>query len=265
MTTEQITAIHSDQSSRTTEMDVVIVNYNTRELLRACLESLRNSDAASIVVVDNGSNDGSTEMVTNEFPNVLLRAKPYSRGYGAGANSGARLCHAPYVLVLNSDTEIPPGAIGALARYLDEHPSVGLVGPRLSNPDGSLQTSCFHFPTPFYMLTLESSLHNIAGKMPGLRNRYLPTSDHAHARPVPWVLGAALAMRRSVFDELGGFDEGFFMYNEEIDLAYRVWKAGWQVHFAPVTTILHVGGASTKLHRATMMAQLYRSRLRFYR
>ena len=120
MMTEQRIATQSGPPSRTTEMDVVIVNYNTCELLRACLESLRNAEAASIVVVDNGSTDGSAEMVTDAFPGVLLRAKPYSRGYGAGANSGAQLCNAPYVLILNSDTEIPPGTIAALARYLDE-------------------------------------------------------------------------------------------------------------------------------------------------
>jgi N-acetylglucosaminyl-diphospho-decaprenol L-rhamnosyltransferase len=245
-------------------MDVVVVNYNTRDHLRSCLASL-HGQSATVVVVDNGSTDRSQEMVRGEHPAVLLLDDGVNRGYGAAANAGIRVGSAPYVLVLNSDTIVPDGALASLCFYLDEHPDVGMLGPRLVNPDGTLQSSCFPFPTPFTSFLGESGLGFFIRFIPAVRQRYPRTWSHDRPRNVSWVLGAALAIRREAFDAVGGFDERYFMYFEEVDLAYRLQKSGWGVHFAPVTEVTHVGAASTRHVADRMRLEYYVSMARFYR
>jgi GT2 family glycosyltransferase len=245
-------------------LDVVVVNYNTREHLRSCLVSL-HGQSATVVVVDNGSTDGSQEMVRSEYPDVVLLHDGMNRGYGAAANAGVRGGNAPYVLVLNSDTIVPEGALTSLRVYLDAHPDVGMLGPRLVNPDGSLQSSCFPFPTPFTSFLGESGLGFFIRFIPVVRQRYPRTWSHDRPRNVSWILGAALAIRRAAFDAAGGFDERYFMYFEEVDLAYRLQKAGWRVHFAPVADITHVGAASTSRVADRMRLEYYVSMARFYR
>ena len=130
-------------------MAVAIVNWNTRDLLRACLSSCLAEAPEEIVVVDNGSYDGSIDMVRREFPSVHLKVLSANPGYGAASNIAFRLCRAPHVLLLNSDTEVRPGALAALSQALDERPQTGVIGPKLENPDGSLQQSVFPFPSPY--------------------------------------------------------------------------------------------------------------------
>ena len=248
-----------------TTISVAIVSYNTREHVRACLETVRDEHAHEVIVVDNASSDGTAEMIRAEYPWVVLDVSPTNRGYGAASNRAIARSSGDYVFLLNSDVRLRPGALAALSAYLDEHPEAGLLGPRLHNPDGTLQISCFPFPTPLYVLLKESSLGPRMQHVPLLRDLYLPTWSHSHSRDVPWVLGAALAIRRTAFDAVGGFDERFFMYSEEVNLCLRLRAAGWQIHFAPVTEVVHIGGASTARHRAAMSAQLYASQVQFYR
>jgi GT2 family glycosyltransferase len=165
---------------------------------------------------------------------------------------------------LNSDTRLHPGALAALAGYLESHPRVGMVGPRLVNPDGTLQPSVYPTPAPVAELLRWTSLAAVAARMPGLRDRYFLRWSHERAASVGWLVGAALAIRKEAFDEVGGFDTSFFMYSEEVDLAYRLGKAGWEVHFVPAATVTHFGGASTDAYRADMMARLFASMYRFY-
>lgn len=247
-----------------TSITAIIVNYNTREHLSACLESLNNSAFYEVIVVDNSSSDGSVELVRDSYPWVRLISSQTNRGYGSGANEGIADCASDYVLLLNSDTQLEPSGPGALCTYLDQHPSVAIAGPRLINPDGTVQATCYPFPTPMHIFLQESGLGRVVGATPGLRERYLPTASHRSDRSVPWVLGAALAIRRSAFESVGGFDSTFFMYYEEVDLCYRLRSAGWQIHFAPVTTIMHVGGASTSQRRADMLVRWYASLQHFY-
>lgn len=244
---------------------VAIISWNTRAYLRSCLLTVQSEGAAQVVVVDNGSTDGSIEMIRDEFPQVLLQVNSTNVGYGAAANQALRACSTDHVLLLNSDTLLLPGSLQALATYLDEHLEVGMAGPHIQNPDGSLQISCFHFPSPFYTLLWETSFGHLADLSPALRERYLPAWSHDRARAVPWVLGAALAIRREAFNAIDGFDESFFMYSEEIDLAYRLQLAGWHTHFAPDAAIVHVGGASTVQRKLAMARQLVSSRVHFYR
>jgi GT2 family glycosyltransferase len=244
---------------------VAIVNYNTREDLRACLTSVRPAGATEVVVVDNASSDGSAAMVQEEFPEVTLCANQTNTGYGSAANQAITLCRAPYVLLLNSDTLIQPKTLGILDNYLSTHPQVAIAGPRLFNPDGTLQPSAYPFPTPLHLFLEESTLGRLIRHFPWLRQRYLRTWSHDHARPVPWLLGAALAIRRQPFTALGGFDTSYFMYAEETDLCYRLRAAGWDIHFAPNATIIHTGGASTGQYRTAMAVQFFASIRYFYR
>lgn len=140
-----------------------------------------------------------------------------------------------------------------------------MVGPKLVNPDGSLQPSIYPLPSPAAELMRWTSLSKPAARFPALRRRYFLNTAHNRAQPVGWVVGAALAIRKRAFDEVGGFDQSLFMYSEEVDLAYLLQKAGWQVHFAPVATIAHVGGASTEAVRSDMSARLFESMRYFYR
>jgi GT2 family glycosyltransferase len=203
-------------------------------------------------------------MVRAEYPWVRLHANQTNFGYGAAANQAIASCTAEYVLLLNSDTLLQPGALQALSTYLELHPYAAIVGPRLVNPDGTLQASCHPFPTPLNTLLVNTTLGRLIGYAPVLRNYYLSTWPHTCARRVPWVKGAALAIRRKAFETVNGFDESFFMYYEEVDLCYRLHAAGWQVHFAPVTTVVHAGGASTKQYRTAMAVQNFASAMRFY-
>lgn len=247
------------------DMGVAIVNWNTRDLLRQCLVSVFDDGAIEVVVADNGSTDGSVEMVAREFPQVILLVNADNPGYGAAANTAIRRGSAPYVLALNSDTILRRGALRALAGYLDQHPRAAIVGPRLRNPDGSLQRSCFPFPGPFVPLIKRPPIATVVERLPRLRDRYVSQFDHNRDRRVPWVLGAALGIRRAAFDAVGGFDESFVMYFEEVDLCRRLQQAGWEIHFAPVTDVTHIGGASTRQQRAEMLVRLSLSSVAFHR
>ncbi|MGE5602490.1 MAG: glycosyltransferase family 2 protein [Nitrososphaerales archaeon] len=242
---------------------VAIVNHNTYTHLKACLETVV-PERVHVIVVDNASDDDSPEMVASKFPEVELIRSP-NQGFGAGANIAFRHARTPYVLLLNSDTRLQAGAAAALAGYLDAHPQVGMVGPRLVNPDGSLQPSIYPTPSPLADLMRWTSFSAVAAHIPWLRRRYFIAWPHNRAEVVGWVAGAALAIRKEAFDAIGGFDTSFFMYSEEVDLAYSLQKAGWQVHFAPVATVTHFGGASTESYRSEMMARLFTSMHHFYR
>ena len=246
-------------------MAVVVINWNTRELLRRCLATVMTETPTEVVVVDNGSSDGSVDMVRAAFPSVRLELRPDNPGYGAAANIAFRLCEAEYVLVLNSDTELGRGALGALTTHLDRCARAGLAGPRLLNPDGTLQKSTFPFPSPLVPIFKRRPLADLVGAVPVLRDAFVGTWAHDHTRRVPWVLGAALAIRRSAYEAVGGFDESYHMYYEEEDLCYRLRRAGWEVHFTPAAEVIHLGGASTSQCRPEMLARLSLSAVDFHR
>lgn len=254
---------------------IVIVNYNTKEHLRRCLDSILEArptldgaagvtTEAEIIVIDNNSTDGSAEMVRSHYAGVTLLAKQANSGYGAAANEAIAHSAADAILLLNSDTLLRAGAANALLDYLADHPLAAIVGPRLVNSDGTLQASCYPHPTPLFIFLEESSLGRWLGYIPGIRSQYLRTWRHNRPRAVPWVLGAALAIRRDAFTSVGGFDPEFFMYFEEVDLCHRLRQDGWQINFAPVTTIVHTGGASTRQQYAAMQLRLFRSLSLYY-
>lgn len=267
---------------------VVIVSFNTRALLRDCLESLRGCAVPlRIVVVDNASADGSAAMVRECFPDAELLALERNLGFAAGTNAGIRHLGAgekeasagdgvaaagplppEFVLLLNPDTVVQPGAIEALHAFLQAHPRVGAVGPRLLNPDGSVQAAAFRFPT-LAMTALD--LFPPGEVLPGRlynswwHGRY-PQEPHASAPfPIDHPLGACILTRRAVLETVGLLDEQFFMYAEEVDWCYRVRAAGWAIWQEPLARVTHVGGAATRQFRGAMQIALYRSRQRFFR
>lgn len=217
-------------------------------------------------MVDTGSADGSAEMVCAEFGEATLVADIGNPGFGTAANEGiARCADLPYILLLNADTVLRPGALAALAGYLDDHPGVAVLGPRIVGPENGLQRSTFPFPGPRSAFLGETRVGALARFVPGLRNSYLRTWSHDRAREVPWVLGAAMTIRRSAFEVVGGFDPGIFLYFEETDLCYRLREMGWSVHFTPAATVMHVGGASTGQRRRESWLRYYAAMEDFYR
>lgn len=243
-------------------MSVAIISFNTRELLADCLQSVAAAAPVETVVVDNGSIDGSLEMVRDRFPAVRLIANNVNRGYGAAANQAIAAWTAPSGLLLNPDTVIAPEALVRLGEYLAHRPEVAIVGPRLVGRNGALQRSTYPFPGPMDTLMAEGGVHLLVRRIPCARERALRTWSHDRPRAVAWALGAALAIRRSAFDAVGGFDPAYFMYGEELDLCRRLAVRGFATHFAPVTTVVHIGGTSTDTVSAAMRREFLISHAR---
>lgn len=242
---------------------MVVVSYNTCDLLAACLDSVFRQPlehSVDVWVVDNASGDGSAAMVHERFPAVHLIANPANAGFAAANNQAIRASRGRHLLFLNPDTEILSGSLDRMVDYLDEQPDVGLLAVRLVYADGSFQHSCFHFPGlgqafldlfPLHPRLLESRLN---GRYP----------RRAYERPmnIDHCLGACFMMRRSTGLE---FDEAYFMYVEEIDLCWRLKRGGWKLRYLPELTVLHHAGASTRQRRPAMQAQLFHSRRIFNR
>lgn len=230
-------------------VDIVIVNFNTRALLEACLESIRahaNAPGVTTIVVDNASHDGSTEMVRDHFPEVRLIALDENIGFGAANNRGFEAGNAPYVLYLNSDAALCDGALEALVDCLETHPNCALVGPRLCNPDGSFQASCRRFPSPARNLWTYAGLaRRFPGRISPLET-WLSEAEHDSATTVDMVSGACFLSRRDYIEKIGGFDDNLFMYEEELDLAYPARKRGLETRYHSEAKVLHHGGASVE-------------------
>jgi N-acetylglucosaminyl-diphospho-decaprenol L-rhamnosyltransferase len=251
-------------TERPTPIAVAVVSFNTRDHLIKCLASVAAEGPQEVVVVDNGSADGSAEAARSTYPGVVVVANASNRGYGSAANQAIEAVESPYVLLLNADTRLRHGALAALTAYLDSRPRAAIVGPRLIDERGRPQPSCFAFPDPlqtFFQTTVAGSL---VRRLPRVRDSYRLPSSPPEAGPVPWVMGAALALRRQSMAAVGGFDERFFMYSEEVDLCYRFAKAGWEVHFTPAAVVVHVGGASARQQPAELEAERYLATRRFY-
>src|SRR3954454_6427837 len=209
-------------------LDVVIVSYRCRELLRGCLDSLRahpSSIPMNVVVVDNASADGTVEMVGSDYPEADLVASPTNLGFAAATNLGARRGGAPCLLALNPDTRVTDSALDAAIAALEAHAEVAVVGPKLILEDGSLDHAAKRcFPTPLSALGHFTAI----GRRPGARGplaEYRP--PHVESGPVDAVNGAFMLMRRDLYERVGGFDEGYWMYMQDLDLSSRLAQAGW--------------------------------------
>ena len=239
----------------------VVVTYDALPWVERCLESVRGCPT---VVVDHGSSDGTLELVRERFPDVRL-VEQENRGVGAGWNRGMREApgDARWFLVLNSDAWVLDGSVDALVAFGDEQPDTAVVGPRLLNPDGTLQRSVRGFPTLWRLATEFLFLRKLAPRSEALNAFYAGPFDHDRVSEAEWVTGACMLVRRSAVDEVGGLDEDFFMFNEESDWQYRLRAAGWRVLFFPGADVVHVGGGSTRREWGRMFEEQVMSHLRF--
>lgn len=247
------------------DASIVVVSYNTRELLSLCLESIVNTvigPSYEVIVVDNASADGSPEAVAQYFPWVRLIRNQDNRGFAAANNQGILASRGRCVLLLNSDAVLLPDAVHRMLAFMDSHPEVGIVGGKLLNPDGSFQSSYADFPNLLGEILLLTGLSRFF-----LFSTYpsYPEAASREPRRVDWVGGAFIMARREAVEVVGLLDEDYFMYAEEMDWCYRMTRSGWVVFYLPQAQAIHHLGSSSSLIPERKRAQLYRSKCLFLR
>lgn len=249
------------------ELSVTICSWNTRDDLRACLKSLEavlGEAELEVIVIENNSADDSAEMVAQEFPWVRLFIMPWNLGFTGGHNLAMTNRRAPHVLLLNSDTVVHAGAFRTILDYVKDKPDLGILGPRILNPDGTLQYSCRRFPNPVAAMFRNT----ILGKLfPGNKftREYLMMEDaHTQPKEVDWVSGAALFASKALLDKVGPLDNKYFMFCEDMDWCWRAWKAGFKVVYLPTATITHAMHRSTDKAPNRMIGGHHRGMYRFY-
>ncbi len=231
-------------------LSIVIVNWNTCQLLRDCLEAVLADPAScqwEVLVVDNASTDGSAAMVRDSFPQVQLLASPENLGFSRGNNLALAKAAGEYLLLLNSDTRVERGALGALVDFVAAHPRVGAVGPMLLNADGSLQLSCGIAPSLRTEIVHKLLLHRL---FPFFK---LAGWDHRTARAVGWVSGACLLIRRRALEEVGPLDPGIYMCCEDLEWCMRLAKKDWQIYYYPFSRVVHLEGQSIRKNLGQML------------
>jgi len=247
-----------------TTLSIIIVNWNTQKLLLNCLASLYQDpfiDPLDIWVVDNASTDDSVNAIRKEFPQVNLIECSENKGFAAGNNLALKRTKSEYVLLLNPDTLAAPGAIRCLFDFMESQPGAGAAGPALINPDGTAQDSCFPFPSlsrEFWRLLHLDTLYPY-----GIYDT--KRWDHNQPRSVDVLQGACLMIRSKALEQVGLFDPNFFMYTEEVDLCYRLKKAGWSIFWIPAAQVIHYGGQSTRQAAPEMFISLYQTKVQFFR
>jgi len=236
-----------------TDLAVIIVNWNTRELLRTCLSSLYQYTTGisyEIVVVDNGSADGSSDMVKKHFPDVRLMRNQENLGYSQANNQALRRASSRYMLLLNSDTALKDNALQGMVFFMDTHPSVGIAGTKLLNPDGSRQYSCDLFPRTALAMLRDKILDTFFSTKRITWPERMTEWDFNGNFAVDYVIGAVLLIRRETLEQIGLLDEQFFMYAEDIDWCYRAALAGWKTYYLGAMSIYHCNRGSSETSQA---------------
>jgi len=275
-----------------TDLSIIIVSWNVRHLLRRCLASIYDSVgmcadeaapgetlAIEVIVVDNASTDGTVEMVEGSFPSAQVVANRSNRGFPAANNQGIRRAGGRYVLLLNPDTEVLDGALLQMTSFADTHPDVGMVGPQLLNPDGTIQSSRRRFPTlatafvestwlQLTVMSLESGglSRLLTTPLRHLLGRYYVADRSASAiQDVDWITGAAMFSRREAIKDVGSMDEAYFMYSEELDWCRRFREAGWRIVYLPEAQIIHHVGKSSEQVTVARHIHFQTSKVRYFR
>jgi N-acetylglucosaminyl-diphospho-decaprenol L-rhamnosyltransferase len=257
--------VSADPDASRPRWAAVVVNYNCGTLLERCVRSIladTSAGVADVVVVDNGSTDGSALALSAAVPAARAVAAPGNVGYARGANIGIAATDAPTVAVLNGDVELVPGVAAAMLAALEAEPRLGAVGPRVLNVDGSVYPSARADPGLFVALA-HAALGLVWRTNPWTRRYRQLDVDPTRRRDVDWVSGAAVWLRREALDDVGGWDERYFMYMEDFDLCLRLRRAGWRVEYLPTGEVVHVQGASTSQRPYRMIAEHHRSVWRF--
>lgn len=228
------------------DLSIIILNYNTRGLLKECIKGLKLANPLldyEVIIVDNASSDGSQEYMKElaaEWDRIRIILNPKNVGFAAGNNIGVKASRGEYALIVNSDITFLPGAIEALVKFLDENAEVGIVGPKILSPTGLWQSSCFRFPQWFIPFCRRTILGKTAWGKRALKKYLMADFDREITKEVDWLLGACFLARRGLFLRLGLFDERFFLFFEDTDLCRRIWDAGFKVVFLPEAKVIHL-------------------------
>lgn len=285
------------------DFSIVVISWNTRELLRQCLQSILEQPVAivgdrtvqapparrrgvdrhparqrpvvgadvpaalscELIVVDNASDDHSAAMVAGDFPMVRLIVNDRNRGFAAGNNQAIAQAQGRVLFLLNPDAYLRPGALEGLDRFLRRSPEVAVAGPNVLNPDGTWQAACFRFPTLWDLFCEAVFLSVIWPRSPLFARKELGGFQRDHAREVDWIQGCAMAIRREVWEAVGPFDEGYWMYVEELDWCRRARRMGYRIWFTPEAQVVHYGKRAVAQARASVLPLGYRSHFRYYR
>ncbi len=256
------------QDGQMQPVSVLIVSWNTRDLLADCLDSIRRSRPAcvgEIIVVDNASADGSPEMVEQHFAEVKLIRAGSNLGFAKGNNLAMRHASGSMFALVNSDALVHPGCLETLSDYLDRHPNVGLVGPRVAGADGRLQRTCRHLPGLWNTLCRALALDRAFGGRGIFSGYEVPPARHAVLHEAEVLSGCFCLARRSAVDQIGGLDEQFFFYGEDIDWCRRLKDAGWKLIFVPHALATHVGGGSTSQAPLRYSVEILKATLKYWR
>ena len=248
------------------DVSIIIVNWNTKEYLRNCLDSIHRAISginAEIIVVDNASEDGSVDMVQSEFPYVKLIKNDKNLGFAMANNIGIASSAGNYLCFINSDVIVDRNCIKELIQYLKENRNVGMVGPMIKNPDGTVQPSCFGYPTLWKMFSLAMGLHRFFPHTELFGGRMI-YRNHDVARSVEVLIGCFWCVRREALDSVGMLDENYFIYAEDIDWCKRYRDAGWDVVFYPGAEAIHFGGASSEIAPLRFYIEMQKADLQYW-
>ena len=249
------------------EISVIIVNWKVRPLVEKCLDSIIANSAGidvEIIVVDNDSRDGTSEMVMAEYPDVRMIALPRNHGFAAANNLALKQARGKYLFFLNPDTRVTPDFLSKMLAYIKDHPEVGIVGPKILNSDRSLQLSVRRFPDLFSQILILLKLKNVLINNKFLANYLFGDFDYEKEQSVDQIMGAAMVMRREVMDKIGRFDQKFFIWFEEVDICKRAQKAGYKVNYYPEASIIHYGGSSFEKQMIMWKQLVFNKSLLYY-
>jgi len=248
-------------------LSICIVNWNTREDLARALESLAcgGVEEREVIVVDNASSDSSTALLQKRFPDVVLMENRENLGFSRAYNQALRIAQGEYLLLLNPDCIVHPDALRQLVEFMQSNLQVGAAGPRLLNADGSLQFSCRRFPTFAAGLFRNAPLGWLFPHNRFSRAYLMADWNHSTPREVDWVSGAAICLRRQALAAVGGLDEDYFMYCEDVDWCFRAHRKGWKIFYLPTATITHLIGRASDQRPLEMVREFHHSMGRFYR
>jgi GT2 family glycosyltransferase len=250
------------------DVSIIIVNWNTRELLQGCLRSIYKQTRDinyEIIVVDNASTEGSVEMVKKKFPQVILVENSQNLGFARANNIGIRSSKGRYICLINSDVIVLDDCIKNLMSFMDEHPATGMIGPRILNPDRTFQPSCRHLPTIWNNLCQSLGLNHLFPKSPFFSYWIMDYWNHDSVRSVDALSGCFWMVRRKSLNEVGLLDEDFFIYGEDLDWCRRSHQVGWDIVFYPMAEAIHIGAASSNNTPIRFYLEMQKADLQYWR
>lgn len=249
------------------DLSVIICSWNTSSDLKVCLESLersRGEGCFEVIVVENNSEDDSASMVAKDFPWVRLLVQERNLGFTGGNNLALEARAGRHAFLLNSDAFVHPGAISSLLEAIASHPEAGVIGPKVLNPNGSLQMSCRRFPNPVAALFRSTMFGRLFPNNRFVRDYLMADFAHDETRTVDWVSGCAMVLTEDLLDKVGFFDPAYFMFCEDVDICWRAWKAGFEVRYWPHAIVTHAIGRATDKVPNRMIGRFHRSMFYFY-